>query len=113
VQLVTSGSGPSGFATIAHYENTIVDIDVTAARAGFVLLNSAWHPWWHAAVDGKTTPVLKANVLFRAVQVPAGRHRVRFEFEPVAGALAEIARYGHTGPPKASSRFHPSTRPDS
>jgi hypothetical protein len=92
VQLVTSGSGLSGFAAIAHYENTVVDIDVVAARAGFVLLNSAWHPWWHATIDGKSTPVLKANVLFRAVQVPAGKHRVRFEFEPVAGALAEIAR---------------------
>jgi hypothetical protein len=83
---------PAGAATIAHYENTVVEIDVTAACAGFVLLNSAWHPWWRATVDGKPTDVLKANVLFRAVQVPAGRHRVRFEFEPIVGAIAEITR---------------------
>jgi uncharacterized membrane protein YfhO len=77
---------------IAHYENTIVVIDVTAPRAGFVLLNSAWHPWWRATVDAKPSDVLKANVLFRAVQVPAGKHRVRFEFEPIVGAIAEITR---------------------
>jgi hypothetical protein len=85
-------SQPAGAATIAHYENTIVEIDVTASRSGFVVLNSAWHPWWRATVDGKATDVLKANVLFRAVQVSAGKHRIRFDFEPFVGAIAEIVR---------------------
>jgi hypothetical protein len=79
-----------------------------------VLLNSAWHPWWRATVDAKPTEVLKANVLFRAVQVSAGKHRVRFEFEPIVGAIAEITRparqsalgvhlRGKAQPPAASS----------
>jgi hypothetical protein len=87
----TPGEAP-GVATIVHFENTIVEVEATAPAGGFVLVNSAWHPWWRASVDGKPASVLKANVLFRAVQVPAGRHRVRFEFEPIAGAMAEIAR---------------------
>ena len=32
----------------------------------------------------------KANVLFRAVIVGPGRHQIRFEFAPVAGALQEL-----------------------
>jgi uncharacterized membrane protein YfhO len=56
-----------------------------------VILNDVWHPWWRAAVDGKESPILKANVLFRAVVVPAGRHTVRFEFKPLTGAIAELA----------------------
>ncbi|MEQ1712833.1 MAG: hypothetical protein ABL908_15715, partial [Hyphomicrobium sp.] len=44
---------------------------------------------WFAEVDGRAEPLLKANVLFRATAVPPGRHRVRFVFRPVAGALAE------------------------
>jgi hypothetical protein len=81
-----------GVATITHFENTIIEIDAVSSKSGFVLWNSAWHRWWRATVDGKPAPVLKANVLFRAVQVPAGRHQVRFEFDPIAGAIAEIAR---------------------
>lgn len=75
---------------LLRYDNTEVEIEVTAGQAGFVVLNDIWHPWWRAQVDGVETEILKANVLFRAVQVGAGKHRVRFSFHPVEGALAEF-----------------------
>ncbi|WP_054143726.1 hypothetical protein [Bosea sp. AAP35] len=75
---------------LSRYENTEIEIEVTTATAGFVVLNDIWHPWWRATVDGVETEILKANVLFRAVQVPAGTHKVRFSFNPVEGALAEL-----------------------
>jgi hypothetical protein len=75
---------------LTRYENTEVEIEVTTAAAGFVVLNDIWHPWWRAEIDGAETEILKANVLFRAVQVPAGTHKIRFSFHPVAGALAEL-----------------------
>jgi hypothetical protein len=75
---------------LSRYENTQVEIEVTAPIAGFVVLNDIWHPWWRAEVDGVETDILKANVLFRAVQVPAGRHKVTFSFRPLEGALAEL-----------------------
>ncbi|KQU51923.1 hypothetical protein ASG72_10565 [Bosea sp. Leaf344] len=75
---------------LTRYENTEVEITVTSALPGFVVLNDIWHPWWRAAIDGVETDILKANVLFRAVQVPAGSHKVTFSFKPVEGALAEL-----------------------
>jgi len=54
------------------------------------VLTDVWHPWWRAEVDGVSAEILKADVLFRAVAVPAGRHTVRFTFHPFAGALAEL-----------------------
>ena len=62
----------------------------TRPPAGYVVLNDPYHPWWSAAVDGAEAPVLRANVLFRAVAVPPGRHTVRFEFRPLAGAWREL-----------------------
>ncbi|HZT49633.1 MAG TPA: hypothetical protein VFA64_16790 [Hyphomicrobiaceae bacterium] len=75
---------------IRHYENTEVVVEVDAARPGFVVLNDVWHPWWVADIDGVEAQILRANVLFRAVQVPPGRHVLKFEFKPFSGAIAEV-----------------------
>jgi hypothetical protein len=76
---------------IRRYENTSVEIEIDAAEAGFVVLHDVWHPWWTAEVDGEEVDIYRANVLFRAVLVPAGRHVVTFEFKPISGAIAELA----------------------
>ena len=82
-------SGPPA-ARLLSYRNTQIDVEVDADKAGFLVLNDVWHPWWFAQVDGKDAPILRANVLFRAVPVAAGRHRVRFTFKPLAGAMTEL-----------------------
>ena len=83
-------SSPHAAIELTTYENTQIEIEVNSPVSGFVILNDVWHPWWFATVDGKPAEVLRANVLFRAVQVPAGTHIVRFEFRPVEGAWKEI-----------------------
>jgi hypothetical protein len=80
-----------GSARLLRYANTEVSVDVDAPTGGILLLNDVWHPWWRAQVDEADAEILKANVIFRAVAVPAGRHVVRFSFHPIAGVLAELA----------------------
>jgi len=84
---------------LRSYGNTEVEIEADSQRAGFVVLNDVWHPWWFGTVDGKPAKILRANVLFRAIQVPAGKHTVRFEFKPVQGAMMEIAARIQGKPP--------------
>jgi hypothetical protein len=75
---------PAGQAHILSYQNTDIRIEAVAPEnGGYVVLNDVWHDWWTAEVDGKPAPILRANVMFRAVAVPAGRHEVRFRFEPM------------------------------
>ncbi|MGZ5569388.1 MAG: YfhO family protein, partial [Limisphaerales bacterium] len=33
---------------------------------------------WKAFVDGKGVPVLRANEAFQAIEIPAGKHAIRF-----------------------------------
>jgi hypothetical protein len=35
-------------------------------------------------VDGERRPILRANLLFRGVEVSPGRHRIAFEFRPLS-----------------------------
>ncbi len=80
----------AGTARILRYQNTDIAIEADAPGGGFVVLNDVWHPWWRATVDDKPVDILKANVLFRAVVVPPGKHVVRFTFHPFSGAFAEL-----------------------
>jgi hypothetical protein len=73
----------AGRARIRRYGNTEIDIEADAPDGGFLVLNDVWHPWWRAELDGHPTEILKANVLFRAVEVGPGVHRVHFAFEPL------------------------------
>jgi hypothetical protein len=81
----------AGRARLLHYANTEVVVGVDAPAGGILLLNDVWHPWWRAHVDNSEAEILKANVIFRAVVVPAGSHIVQFSFHPIAGALTELA----------------------
>jgi hypothetical protein len=87
---VADSKAADGSARILHYANTEIDIEADAPDGGFLIVNDAWHPWWRAEVDGRPTDILKANVLFRAVQVGPGVHRVHFAFEPLRGAWDEL-----------------------
>jgi hypothetical protein len=79
-----------GSVKILSYANTAISVAADSADGGWVVLNDVWHPWWRARVDGAPAPLVRANVLFRAVRMPPGRHEVRIEFAPVAGAIAEL-----------------------
>lgn len=84
-------STAGGSARILSYANDAVEVETRAPAGGILVLNDVWHPWWRASIDGTATEILRANVLFRAVVVPPGEHRVRFTFHPFLGALAETA----------------------
>ena len=81
-----------GTARILRYVNSEVDVAVNAPDGGLLLLTDVWHPWWRATLDGKPVDILRADAIFRAVALPPGAHEVRFTFEPMAGAAAELAR---------------------
>ena len=37
---------------------------------------------WNAYIDDKLTPHIKVDYTFRAIQIPAGNHKIEFKFEP-------------------------------
>jgi hypothetical protein len=79
---------------ITRYEDSLVEIDVAADRDGVVVLHDLFYPGWEVRVDGRPQPVLHANLLFRGVEVTAGRHRIEFSFHPLSFANLAVAASG-------------------
>jgi hypothetical protein len=79
-----SSSTPLRPATIREYQPNRVVIDVDGEAAGFLVLADVWFPGWRCTVDEESYPIYRANFLFRAVEVPAGTHRVVFTFTPAS-----------------------------
>ena len=44
---------------------------------------------WKAFVDGNEIPILRANYVLRAAQLPGGNHKVEFKFEPQSYYMGE------------------------
>ncbi|HLE70418.1 MAG TPA: YfhO family protein [Vicinamibacteria bacterium] len=84
-----TGEGASGFfrkdaAAIESYESERVEIASNSPRDGFLVFSDTYRPGWSAWVDGVKTPILRAQAAFRAVRVPAGKHRVLFLYRPAS-----------------------------
>jgi hypothetical protein len=74
----------SAEARIVSYKRNAVTLEVDSTRAGVLVLHDIHYPGWEAWVDGVRRPILRANLLFRGVEIPPGRHRVEFRFRPMS-----------------------------
>jgi len=83
-----------GMAQIRWRRADALELEVEASAPAILVLVEAFSPGWRATVDGQPVEVLKANLLFRGVRVPGGRHRVGFSYRPpsvLRGAALSIA----------------------
>lgn len=86
---------------------------VSARGPALAVLSAVWYPGWLAFVDDVRVPIVRADSLLMAVEVPAGEHRLLFRRDPrpfrigllltclAAAALAAVVVAGfrrRTGP---------------
>jgi hypothetical protein len=70
-----------------------VVVELEANRDAWLIVADSDYPGWTAAVNGEPTYIYRANLAFRAVQVPAGMHTVEFAYRPwwmLAGAFVSV-----------------------
>ena len=74
------GSGPAGRVEVTERQPNRVTMTAHLSRPGYVVLLDRFDSNWHATIDGREVPMLRANQLFRAVYAPAGAHTLRFYY---------------------------------
>jgi hypothetical protein len=78
------GQGFNESARVVTNEPERVVIDTRLDSEGYLVLTDAWDPGWIALVDGAPVPIVRADVIFRAVLLEEGAHRVEFLYRPRA-----------------------------
>jgi hypothetical protein len=69
---------------LVTYDSRQVVVSVQAPAAGYLVLTDAWYPGWQVRVDGQEAPLLRADLIFRAVYLGAGEHTVEFTYAPAS-----------------------------
>jgi hypothetical protein len=61
-----------------------VHLETELNEPGYVVLVDAFDEGWEATLDGRRATVLRANLAFRAVAVPGGRHAIDYAYKPMS-----------------------------
>ncbi len=89
------GRPTPGRVAIADYRLNSVRLVAETEVASILVLHDLDYPGWEVTVNGQRRPLLRANVLFRGVELTPGRHEIVFRFRPfsldnLAAAVATV-----------------------
>ena len=69
---------------LEHTPNTLT-YESESQQNGLAVFSEIYYPkGWVAQIDGKETEIIRANYVLRALPIPAGKHTVKFNFQPDA-----------------------------
>ncbi len=64
-----------------------IELEYLAPKDCFLLASEQYYPGWRAFVDEQETRIYRADLALRLIFTPAGRHRIRFIYQPWSFAL--------------------------
>jgi hypothetical protein len=77
----------SSSVTIQRETPVEARVRITTDHPCTLVRATKYDPNWTAVLDNQPTPLLRANYLFQAVQVPIGTHEIAFSYRPSLKAL--------------------------
>lgn len=66
--------------TVKQYSSNRIEIDVFSDQDQWLVFSDTFHPGWKASVNGISTQIMEAYLVFKAIKVNKGYNRVVFEF---------------------------------
>jgi hypothetical protein len=72
--------GATGRVVIERESDGSLSLATETPGDRFLVVAESFYPGWKAFIDGERVPIVRTNVAFQGVAIPAGNHRVLFSF---------------------------------
>jgi uncharacterized membrane protein YfhO len=81
----TFGKDSASFVKLDKYGLDDISFKSSNSKDGLAVFSDIYYAkGWKAFVDGKETPIMKADYVLRAIKIPAGNHSIEFHFRPMS-----------------------------
>ena len=80
--LSAAAGGDAGVVQVIDYQADSLRLSVRTPQAAFLVLAESFYPGWRAWVDGAPVEIVRTDIAFRGLVVPAGAHEVAMRFQP-------------------------------
>jgi len=68
---------------MTKFDNDVIEYEANCTGPQFAVFSEVYYPaGWNAYIDGKKTEYCNVNYILRGLSLPAGKHAVKFVFEP-------------------------------
>ncbi|MGQ0739152.1 MAG: YfhO family protein, partial [Bacteroidota bacterium] len=75
----------SASISMTKYDPDAIEYEVKSNGPQFAVFSETYYPLgWNAYLDGKKTEYVNVNYILRGMSVPAGKHNIKFVFEPAS-----------------------------
>lgn len=72
-----------GQIKLDNYKPNHLEYSSINEQEGFAVFSEMYYEkGWKATIDGQETPILRVNYVLRGLNIPAGKHKIDFKFEP-------------------------------
>lgn len=80
---VANNYSANGKITLQSYKPNDLVYETDSKEKGFAVFSEIYYPkGWNAYIDGNLTSHTCVNYILRGMEIPAGKHKVEFKFEP-------------------------------
>ncbi len=79
--------------TLTTYEPDHLVYKTSSAEKGLIVFSEIYYPGWEATIDGIPVPIVRADYILRAMEVPAGEHTLEMRFSPKSLKITETIAY--------------------
>lgn len=93
----TEGADTTATVVLTSYKPNELIYEVGSQKGGTVVFSEIYYPGWRSYVDGEEVAHGRANYILRAMNVPAGKHEVKFVFDPQSLHITEAIAFGALG----------------